>query len=185
MPLSALWLFVYTPIPWGAVLCIILYRHDLSQLAHPFKDRSSVKDWKSVLQDLGINFKPSSSSGKRTGRVVVLIHRLRADISDRYPNARFYILIIALVAGSSLLSSAMILRILAGYASLLNPRFTMMVSAGLQLVSALPSVFAMQRYFGSFPAAPNKFHLKKRRLGSLLRYKETLEHSSSSSRSSN
>lgn len=165
MSLSALWLFVYTPIPWGAVLCIILYRHDLSQLAHPFKDRSSVKDWKSVLQDLGINF--------------------TADISDRYPNARFYILIIALVAGSSLLSSAMILRILAGYASLLNPRFTMMVSAGLQLVSTLPSVFAMQRYFGSFPAAPNKFHLKKRRLGSLLRYKETLEHSSSSSRSSN
>ena len=175
MSLSAFWLFVYTPILWGAVLCIILYRHNLSQLAHPFKDRSSVKDWKAVLQDLGIHFTPSSSSsGKRTGRVVVLIHRLRADISDRYPNARFYILIIALVAGSSLLSSAMILRILAGYASLLNPRFTMIVSAALQLVSALPSVFAMQRYFGSFPAAPNKFHLKKRRLGSLLRYKETL-----------
>ena len=184
MSLSALWFFIYTPIPWAAILCVILYRHDLSQLLHPFKDRSSIKDWKSVFCDLDIPLTVSSSSAKRSAkaRVALLIHRLPADFSERYPNIRFYTLVLAMVITSSLLSSLIVVPVLIGGPSLLDSRFAAITSAGLQFVSAFPSIFAMQRHFGPFPSAPGKFHLKKRRLGSLLRYEETLAHSSSGSK---
>jgi hypothetical protein len=176
MSLSVSWFFIQTPIPWATILCIILYRHDLSQLVHPFKDRCSIRDWKSVFQDLDIPLEISSSSAKQSGipRVVVLILHLQADISERYPNIGFYTLVLAIVAGSSLLSSLVVVHVLMEDASFLNSRFSEIISAGLQFVSAFPSIFAMQRYFGPLPSAPGKFHLKKRRPGSLLRYEETL-----------
>lgn len=158
MFLSTSWFFVYTPIPWATILCIIFYRRDLSQLVHPFKERCSIRDWKCVFQDLEIPVKLSSGIG----------------ISERYPNIGFYALVVAIVAGSSLLSSLIVVPLLMEGAPILNSRFDEIVSAGLQFVSAFPSIFAMQRYFGPFPSAPNKFYLKKRRAGSLLRYEKIL-----------
>jgi hypothetical protein len=176
MSISVFSFFVYTPIPWVTILCIILYRHDLLQLLHPFKERCSVRDWKSVLQNLEIPLKFSSSLGTPTeiNGTVFLVRRLRATFSERYPNIVFYALVIVIVAGSSLLSSLIVSPLLFGGASFLNSRFSGLVSAGLQIVSAIPSIFAMQRYFGPLPSAPNKFHLRKRRLGSLVRYEQTL-----------
>src|SRR5487761_660445 len=176
MFLSTNWFFVHTPIPCVTILCIIVYRHDLSQLVHPFKERCSIRDWKCVFQDLDIPLKVSSSSRKPSGkpRVVVLIHRLGTEISGRYPCIGFYASVLAVVAGSSLLSSLIVVPVLIGDAFFLNSRFSEIISAGLQFVSAFPSIFAAQRYFGPLPSAPNKFHLKKRRPGSLLRYEETL-----------
>lgn len=180
MSVSALSLFVYTPFPWVAVLCIILYRHDLSQLFHPFKDRCSVKDVKSVFQILQIPIKGSSTLGRvgERNRTVVCVKRLRTDILERFPNEGFYALVLATVACSSLLSTLIVVPALFGGASFFNSRFGGLVSAGFQIVSALPSIFAMQRHFGPFPSAPNKFHLRKRRLGSLVRYQETLKRAS-------
>lgn len=172
-----MWCITYTPIPWATILCIILYRHDLSQLVRPFKDRGSIKDWKSVFQDLNIPLKVSSSSGKPGGKPRGFFS-IREDISKRYPNIRFYALVVANVTGSSLLSSLIVLPVLIEDAPLISSRLSVIVSGGLQFASAFPSIFAMQRYFGPFPSAPNKFHLKKRRQGSLLRYEETLGHTS-------
>ena len=173
MSLSASWVFLYTPIPWATILLVFLYRHDLSQLFHPIKDRSSVKDWKSMLQYLDIDLETSSLGKPRGKPGRVFLHKLRARISERYPNTRFYILVLAIVASSSLLSS------LIGAALFLNLRFAVLAQVGLQFVSSSPSIFAMKSYFGPFPSGPHKYYLKRKRLGSLLRYGETLDRSSS------
>ena len=79
MSLSVLSFFVNTPIPWAAILCIMLYRYDLSQLRHPIKEKCSTSDWKSVFRDLGIVVKERanlSSSDRKTGRITSLFHRL-------------------------------------------------------------------------------------------------------------
>jgi hypothetical protein len=182
MSVSALSLFVYTPFPWAAILCIILYRHDLSQLFHPFKDRCSIRDMKSVFQNLQIPINGSSTLGRRAGernRTVLWVKRLRTSILERFPNGRFYAFVLATVAGSSLLSTFIVVHVLFGGASsFIDSRLGGLVSAGFQIFSALPTIFAMQRHFGPFPSAPNKFHLRRRRLGSLARYQETLGHSS-------
>jgi hypothetical protein len=174
MFVSALFsLFVYTPFPWIATLCIFLYRHDLSRLFHPFKDRCSIRDFKFVFQNLEIPFKESSSLVRVGGksRAAVWVMHIRANISERFPSAELYALVLIVVAGSSLLSNLIIAPMLfGGESSFLNPKFDGLVSAGFQIVSALPTSFAMQRYFGPFPSAPNKYHLRKRRLGSLVRY---------------
>jgi hypothetical protein len=83
---------------------------------------------------------------------------------------------VSIIAGASIVSSLIILPFLIeGSTSLFQPRFALLIEAGLQLISALPSVIAMQRYFGDFPPAPNKIQLRKHRLGSLLKYREILE----------
>ena len=176
MSLSAIAFFIYTPIPYAAILCIILYRHDLSQLVHPLKDRCSIRDWKSVFDDLEIAHKASSSSSKTEGNGTVgfSIERLLLDILERHPDMGFYASMLAIVTCVSLLSSLLAVPVLIGGDSFTYSRFILIISAGLQFVSAIPSTFTMQRYFGPFPSPPGKFHLKKRRPGSLLRYEKTL-----------
>jgi len=168
MSLSALAFFIYTPIPYAVILCIILYRHDLSQLVHPLKDRCSVRDWKSLFDDLEIARKTSSSSSKKEG------NGIRLDFLERHPNIGFYLSVLAIVTSVSLLSSLVVVPVLLEGDSLPYSRFILIISAGLQFVSATPSTLAMLQYFGPFPSPPGKFHLKKRRPGSLLRYEETL-----------
>jgi hypothetical protein len=165
-------LFVYTPFPWIAILCIILYRHDLSRLFHPFKDRCSTRDIKLVFQKLELPFKVSSSSRRRIekNRAIFWVAKLRTNISERFPSTGLYAFVFVILAGSSLLSTLVVEPLLFGEASFLNPRFDGLVSSAFQIVSVLPSIFAMQRYFGPFPSAPKEYHLKKRRLGSLVRY---------------
>jgi hypothetical protein len=172
MSVSFLSFFVNTPIPWAAILCIILYRHDLSQIMHPVKERNSMRDWILVFRDLGITAKQSSTnddhSGRKRGRIVSLIRRFSEDVTERYPNTRFYCFIIAIVVCSSLIASLVF-----GWV-FLDSRFGALILAVAQFSCALPLVFAMQRYFGSSPSAPFKYHLKSRRTGSLLRYGDVL-----------
>ena len=174
MSLSAIAFFIYTPIPYATILCIIQYRHDMSQLIHPLKDRCSLRDWKSVFDDIEIDHKASSSSTKTEGIVGFSIGRLRLDILERHPDIGFYASVLAIVTIVSLLSSLIAVPVLTGGDSLPYSRFILIISAGLQFLSAIPSTFAMQRYFGPFPSPPGKFHLKKRQPGSLLRYEKTL-----------
>jgi hypothetical protein len=171
-------LFVYTPIPWVTILCIVLYRHDLSQLVHPFKDRCSIRDWKSVFDVLDISYKTSSTLGKTSGkgRAGFSIGRFQEGILEGHPETRIYASVIIAVTSFSLLSSLIFLPTLTGGEPLHYSRFSLLISTVLQFISALPSVFAMRLCFGPFPSPPSKFHLKKYRLGSLLRYEKTLNH---------
>jgi len=47
-------LFLYLPIPYWVAFLLLLYRHDLSRLSHPFRDDGSLRNWWSVLSHLGI-----------------------------------------------------------------------------------------------------------------------------------
>jgi hypothetical protein len=47
-------IFLYLPFPYWAVFVLVLYRHDLSRLFHPFKDDGSSIKWWSVLNHMGL-----------------------------------------------------------------------------------------------------------------------------------
>jgi hypothetical protein len=47
-------IFLYTPFPYWGVFVLVLYRHDLSRLFHPFRDHGSPIKWWSVLNHMGL-----------------------------------------------------------------------------------------------------------------------------------
>ena len=47
-------IFLYLPFPYWAVFVLVLYRHDLSRLFHPFKDDGSPIKWWSVVNHMGL-----------------------------------------------------------------------------------------------------------------------------------
>ena len=168
-------MFLLTPIPWGIILFVLLYRHDLSRLLHPLNDRCSLKDWEVVLSYLEIQRESERTDARQERSRTTSSKETRYNIWERYPNVRFYAFVLAVVTMQSLLSSLVAIPVLFGGASFLDSRFGAPVSMLFQLIAAVPSVFAMERYFGFFASAPHKFHLRRRRMGSLLRYSETLE----------
>ncbi len=120
-----------------------------------------------MFDDLEIAHKASSSSSKTEGNGTVgfSIERLLLDILEKHPDMGFYASALSIVTSVSLLSSLLAVPVLIGGDSFPYARFILIISVGLQFVSAIPSTFAMQRYFGPFPSPPGKFHLKKRRPG--------------------
>ena len=168
MPFSPLFIFTFTPLPWALILCLVLYRHNLSQLFHPVREMRSIRDWKQMFRYLEISIDGSSNSREFERSNIPSIWK---DLSERYPNTKFYISVIASIA---ILSSASSAVILTGSLSFIDPRLTFLLAAGLQSASSLPSIFLMQRHFGSFPSPPFRFHLKKSRSGSLLKYESIL-----------
>src|SRR5437899_6003134 len=48
------WLFLYTPIPYLVVMYFVAYRHDLTRLVKPFRDRTGSREWWSVCEHLGL-----------------------------------------------------------------------------------------------------------------------------------
>ena len=59
-------IFLYFPLPYWAVFVILLYRHDLSRLFHPFNDNGSVRNWWNVLGYL--NLLSKEQAVRRPGR---------------------------------------------------------------------------------------------------------------------
>jgi hypothetical protein len=163
--------FTYTPIPWTIILLIFLYKNDLSQLLHPVKEKDSIHDWRSALRKLGLYFQADRKLGNSKPRPAPS-SRFIVHIRERYPNTMFYSLMGIVVTSSSLLSSLllapMLVKISPGF------RFEELLLVFLQLFSALPCVLVVRRFFGPFPGAPFKFHLKKLRRGSLLKYVSSL-----------
>jgi hypothetical protein len=47
-------IFLYLPFPYWSVFVLVLYRHDLSRLFHPFRDDGSPIKWWSVLNHMGL-----------------------------------------------------------------------------------------------------------------------------------
>lgn len=169
------WLFLYTPIPWVVIVMIVLYRHDLLQLAHPFKDSWSINDWRSTLEDLHILIKSSqnSSGPAERSKIGALLQGVGREISEKFPNARFYILIAGFSAGASVVSSSIFVPLFEAQSGL-KPTYVMFVLALLQLLSAFPLILAVRRYSGAFPSRPFKYHLDQTRTGSLVRYLDSV-----------
>ena len=59
--------FLYTPVPYWGVFVLLLYRHDLSRLCHPFRDDGSPRNWWSVLNHLGLLELRASHARGRAG----------------------------------------------------------------------------------------------------------------------
>jgi len=47
-------IFLYLPVPYWAAFVLLMYRHDLSRLAHPVRDNGSLSNWWAVLSYLGL-----------------------------------------------------------------------------------------------------------------------------------
>lgn len=122
-----------------------------------------------MFQYLAIPLDEPSNSPKEDKRSK--IYAISKEISERYPNIKSYTLVFAVISIASIFSSAFTMI---GIHSIINSRLALLLSAGLQFVSALPSIYTMQLYLGSIPSPPYRFHLKKNRVGSLLGYLDSL-----------
>ncbi len=47
-------IFLYLPVPYWAAFVLLLYRHDLTRLAHPVRDDGSLRKWWYVLSYLDL-----------------------------------------------------------------------------------------------------------------------------------
>ena len=48
------WFFLYTPVPWLALMYVAAYRHDVFRIARPFRDRGDLRTWWSASVFLGL-----------------------------------------------------------------------------------------------------------------------------------
>jgi hypothetical protein len=93
-------IFLYTPLPYVGIFILVLYRHDLSRLFHPFKDDGRLRSWWSVLNYLDLLDKERAA--KRPGRkvlpyVVVLAFSATVSLSwvlKLFPPLWYYLVIV-------------------------------------------------------------------------------------------
>jgi len=70
------WLFLYTPIPYLVVMYFVAYRHDLTRLVKPFRDRTGSREWWSVCEHLGLvtaEVQPPPKPFMRASRNLLLV----------------------------------------------------------------------------------------------------------------
>ncbi len=60
-------IFLYLPVPYWAAFVLLLYRHDLSRLFHPFKEDGGKRNWWLVLNRLDLL--EAAQAAHRPGRV--------------------------------------------------------------------------------------------------------------------
>jgi hypothetical protein len=133
-------IFLYTPIPYFAAFVLLLYRHDLSRLRHPFRDDDTPRTWWVVLNHLGL---------LTTEQVARIPSRKRESL----PYAVF-------LSVSLVLSLSWLLR---AFPLLWYYLVIVQGVAGIVLTAAAV------RYFGSPPRRPYVDVLTYPRLGSRLR----------------
>ena len=133
--------FLYTPIPYFAAFVLLLYRHDLSRLRHPFRDDGSPRTWWLVLNHLGL---------------------LSSDQTSRMPGRTRQLLpYVACLAVSSVVSISWILRV---FPSLW---YYLVIDQGL---AAIVLTTATIQYLGAQPRRPYVDVLRYPRLGSRIRH---------------
>ena len=66
MDAAGIW-FLYTPLFYWGGFVLLLYRHDLSRLLHPFRDRDSPRDWWTIKLGLGL-LSPQQAAQKPSNR---------------------------------------------------------------------------------------------------------------------
>ncbi|MDG7022973.1 MAG: hypothetical protein JRN45_00470 [Nitrososphaerota archaeon] len=153
----------YTPLIWWLVVYFFLFRHELSRLLHPIRERRGLKDWVAVLSDLRLIDSASPAlqeEGKekwwrksRTTHLLLssLVLWLSAvlvsnfvDISQTLPGGFPYGLLKALLPSLFLFA--------------------------LQALPAIPLIILTYRYCGPRPVKKEEMQLSKNRKGSLIRY---------------
>ena len=134
--------FLYLPLPYWAVFVVLLYRHDLSRLFHPFRDGGSKRSWWMVLNRLGLLDKERAAHGGpgRKGEVLP------------------YFVLLAVAAAVSL---SWVLKVF-------PPFYYYRVI--VQGVSAVALTAATVRYLGQPPRRPYVDVLRYPRLGSRVRH---------------
>jgi len=134
-------LFLYSPVVYWVAFVMLLYRHDLSMLRHPFKDQGGARSWWLVLDHLNL---------------------LSAEQGDRLPNRKRQLIpYVACIAASSMVSVSWILRIF-------PPTWYYLVIT--QGIAAIVLTAATMRYLGTPPRRPYVDALRYPRLGSRIRH---------------
>src|ERR1035438_10104730 len=94
-------ILLYLPLPYWAAFLLLLYRHDLSRLSHPFRDDGSMRSWWSVSNHLGL-LDPEQAT-RRPGRrdylpyLVYLVVSLAVSLSwvlKLLPPLWYYLIIV-------------------------------------------------------------------------------------------
>jgi hypothetical protein len=95
-------IFLYLPVPYWAAFVLLLYRHDLSRLFHPFRDDRSERSWWLVLNHLGLL--DAAQAAQRPGRIrevlpyfVLLAISIAVSLSWTfrvYPSFYYYLIIV-------------------------------------------------------------------------------------------
>jgi hypothetical protein len=107
--------FLYTPIPYFGAFVLLLCRHDLSRLRHPFRDDGSPRQWWAVLNYLGLLTPEQATripSRKREflPYAVFLAASLLVSLSwtlRTFPLLWYYLVIVQGIAGIILSAAAM------------------------------------------------------------------------------
>src|SRR5208283_3661432 len=74
-------IFLYLPVPYWAAFVLILYRHDLSRLSHPFRDNRSMRGWWLVLNHLGLIAKGWAAKKPRRKDILTYLAVLAISIA--------------------------------------------------------------------------------------------------------
>lgn len=106
MDVVEIW-FLYIPLFYWGAFVVLLYRHDLSRLFHPFADRSGPRQWWSVLLDLGLLSLQQASSRPPDRRrhlpyFVYLVLALGPSLSwalPWFPRAWYYLVGVQVASG--------------------------------------------------------------------------------------
>jgi len=116
MTIDSAWLFLYTPLPWLAVMYIVAYRHELARLAKPFKDRTGLNEWWSVCAHLGLIKAEAvrrSERAVRSGSLFTVLAIVGLDLIPAlvHPPLEWYFLMILQGASSLVLFLILMNRI--------------------------------------------------------------------------
>lgn len=134
-------LLLYFPVVYWTAFVLLLYRHDLSRLRHPFKDQGGASNWWLVLNHLKL---------------------LSAGQEKRMPNRRKqFIPYITCIAASSVISLSWVLRIF-------PPLWYYLIIT--QGIAAIILTAAAMQYLGTPPRKPYVDTLRYPRLGSRIRH---------------
>ena len=108
-------IFLYTPLPYWGVFLMVLYRHDLSRLFHPFKDDGSPIKWWSVLNHMSLLGTAQSARRPRSTRGVLpylVLFVISAVVSlswtfRLFPPLYYYLIIVQGISAIILTASTM------------------------------------------------------------------------------
>jgi len=133
-------IFLYLPLPYWGVFLLLLYRHDISRLSHPFRDDGGMRNWWSVSNHLGL---------------------LDPEKATRKPGRRDYLPYVGYLGVSLAVSLSWVLRVF-------PPIWYYLII--VQGVSAIVLTAAALQYLGPTPRRPFVDALSYPRLGSRIRH---------------
>lgn len=148
----------YTPLSWWLIFYFLAYRHELSRLVHPVRERRGLRDWVAVLARLKLMDAAALAPAQRLKMELGLkAERRRAGRTKALYLLSFLVLWLSAVLVSKL-------------AIMPQPLAEAALPALLQLAPAVPLIVATYRRCGAFPFHPIRYHLPSGRKGSLLKY---------------